>query len=293
MSLYCSVDAALQVMGAPQSGNTITAADRTKLLGNLRVATQRVNHFFRSVFPPFLPAFEPYRATRKIPVDGSHVESGMNLFHLDEWLLATDGTMSIAGTAITSVETYPDSSYPPFKLLRLTDWSLSWWNYCDSTGAPRQLSLPGIWGFHRDYAHAWLAVDALAAAIISTTATTLTVADADGDDSNGLPYRISPGHLLKIDAEYLEVVAVNTTTNVVTVKRGVNGTTAATHLISAVVYRWQVEEVIQRAVARQSGLMFSRFGAYTTVEVQGMSEVRFPNDWLHEALAMMQEYMYG
>ena len=292
MSLLCSVDAALTIMGSTQSGNTLTAADRLKLQGNLRVATKRVNERFRAIHPPFLPAFEPWKATRKYPVEADHIQSGNNTFHLDDWLLALSGTIGVAGTNITAVETYPDSNYPPFKLLRMTDWSQSWYDFCDSTGAPLQLSVPGTWGFNRDYANAWLAVDALAAGI-NASVTSLTVADVDGDDPNGIPVRISPGHLLKIDDEYLEVASTNTGTNTVTVKRGVNGTTAADHLIAAAVYRWQVEEDIQRAVARQSGLMFSRFGAYTTVEVQGMSEVRFPNDWLHEALAIMDAYNYG
>lgn len=293
MALLCSVDAALQISGTTQSGNTLSASDRVKVQASLRGTTKRVNELFRPLRPPFMPAFEPYNATRKYPIDSANIRSLDNTFLLDDFLLETTGTLSVNGTNVTSVETYPDSSYPPFKLLRLTDWSLSWYDYCDSTGAPLQLSVPGIWGFNRDYDNAWLEVDALAANMTTTTATALTVADVDADDAYGLPVRISPGHLIKVGSEYMEVVATNTSTNVVTVRRGANGSTAATHSSEDKVYRWQVEDDVQRVVARQAMFQFSRYGAYTTVEVQGMGEIRFPNDLLRELQAVMQSYQYG
>lgn len=298
MAPYCSMDEAILIMGAVQDGNTLTAADRVKILGNLRVATKRVNEKFRGGAPPFLPMFEPWLATVKLPITGERVSSWNNTLRLDRFLLELSGGISINGTTVANVVVYPDANSAPFTLLRLTDACQSWYRAaCDTSGAPLQASVPGIWGFSTDYANAWLLVDALVvtapATEITASATTFKVADVDGDDAYGMPVRISPGHLLKIDSEYLEVVATDATTQTVTVRRGVNGTTAATHLNAAPVYRWQVEEDVKRAVARQSGLMLARFGAYTTVEVQGMSEVRYPADWLQEVLAIMQNYANG
>jgi hypothetical protein len=90
--------------------------------------------------------------------------------------------------------------------------------------------------------------------------------------------------------EYLEVVSTHLSTNTVTVRRGMNGTAADGHSEDTPVYRWNVEDPVKTAVARQAGLMYARRGAYTTVEVQGMSEIRYPNDWLREVVDMLAEY---
>ena len=47
------------------------------------------------------------------------------------------------------------------------------------------------------------------------------------------------------------------------------------------------------AVARQAALSYSRRGKYTTMEVVGMSEVRYPQDFLAEVQAMKQLYSLG
>lgn len=295
MSLYCSVDEAVGILGAVRDGNSLSAAQRLQVLANLRVATRRVNELFRSALPPFLPPFEPWQATVKLLMDSQAVNSALGTYQLDRFLLELGGTVSINGATV-SVEVYPDSAWPPFRLLRLTDTSQNWYSAaCDSSGAPLQLSVPGIWGFSTDYANAWLAVDALAAGITDAVAATIsfTVADVNGADAYGMPVRISPGHLLKIDSQFYEVISTDTNANSVTARSGVNGTTKATHSISTPVYRWQVEDDVKRAVARQAGLTFSRQGAYTTVEVQGMSEVRYPADWLQEVMGTLQAYANG
>jgi hypothetical protein len=54
-----------------------------------------------------------------------------------------------------------------------------------------------------------------------------------------------------------------------------------------------VEEPVRDAVAKQSGLKYVRRGAYTTVEVQGMTEVRYPSDVMQEIWAVVQEMQYA
>ena len=269
------------------TGNTLSADDM-RLLQAARTVSRRIDNAFASR----RPMFAPWNETRKLPLDGLHVNSMQGTFRLDGYLLALTST-SVNGNAVSNVEGYPDSTMPPFPFLRNTNCCTGWYGYCGDCCAPYQVSVTGVWGFHRDYAAAWMAVDALAAAIVSTSATTFTVADADGGDAYGITPRISAGDLLKVDDEYMEVTVVNYATNVVTVIRGVNGSTAATHLIAAVVSRWEVETPVKHAVARQVGLMYSRRGAYTTMEVQGMSEVRYPNDWLGEVMGMLNGYAYA
>lgn len=289
MTNYCPVDQAIAVMGSAQQTDKPRAFDRRMVYQNVRVASRRIDQLFHSR----RPLFAPYIETRKFALDGTAVNSRMGTFHFSDWLLALNGTVSINGTSIAALELYPDADMPPVHQLRLTGDCADWYSQVCACGTPLQVSVPGVWGFHSDYGEAWLAVDALAAAITDAAATTLTVADVDGADVFGITPRFSEGSLIRVDSEYMEVTAVAPSTNTLTVRRGVNGSTAATHLIGAAVSTWQVEAPVQRAVARQAGLMYARFGAYTTVETTEYGEVRYPADWLQEVMATMQAYAYS
>lgn len=87
-------------------------------------------------------------------------------------------------------------------------------DYWFPRGMPRGVRLVGSWGFYQVLSR----LTATASAIADTTGTSVTV-------SAGAEF--SAGQTLLIDAEQLYVSAVSGTT--LTVQRGVNGTTAATH----------------------------------------------------------------
>lgn len=286
---YATQDFSLSVYGLAQQGPLPRNYNPQSIMRNLRTASRRVDKVFHSA----LPVFAPYKKTLPFALDGHAINSRLGTFQFPGFLLELTGDITINGTVISSTELYPTGSDAPYSQIRLTDECADWYSQVCACCTPLQVSIPGIWGLHSDYAHAWLAVDTLAAAIILTTATTLTVADVDGADAYGNTPRISPGHLLKIDSEYMEVISKVDATNVVTVIRGAHGTTAAAHLIAAPVSVWQVEEPVQMAVARQSGLMYARYGAYVTVEVkENGSEIRYPADWLSEVYAVMNHYAY-
>jgi hypothetical protein len=233
------------------------------------------------------PYFGPWQETRKPPVSPYRINSGLGTFDFGGFLLALAGDTSVNGTTV-AVETYPDSSMSPFQQIRLTETCTDWYAYCSD--APLQVSIPGIWGFNRDYENAWLQVDTLKLAIGDTVIKTFTVNDVAGPDDYGQTPAISAGDLLRIDDEYLEVISTDNGTDIVTMRRHANGSTAAEHVVDTPVYRWQTEEPVKYAVARQVGLMYSRRGAYVTVETNGLSEVRYPSDWLSEVKAILAEY---
>lgn len=285
---YASYDFALSIAGLAQQTDDPVSYVPQRLIRNLRTVSRRVDKVFHSDRPIFAPWIE----TRKFSLDGHSISSYFGTFNFPGYLLALNGDVSINGTVVSSIEAYPDASMPPFSQLRLTDDCASWYSQVCACCTPLQVSINGIWGIHSDYAHAWLAVDTLAAAITTTTITTFTVADVDGADVYGNTPRISVGHLLKIDSEYMEVTATVPGTNTVTVIRGAHGSTAATHIISAVVSVWQVEEPIQWAVGRQADLMYARYGAYTTSETTDFGEIRYPADFLQEVYGVMQHYAY-
>lgn len=105
-----------------------------------------------------------------------------------------------------------------------------------ATVKAQAITVTGIWGWHDDWSHAWKSSgDAIPVGGITDAATTFTVADADGVDSWGLSPRFQVGQLLKVDAEYMHLVGVNTITNTLTVVRAANGSTAAAHLVGATI----------------------------------------------------------
>lgn len=102
----------------------------------------------------------------------------------------------------------------------------------------RGVEIAGAWGYWQELA----ALGTLAVAITSTSATTFTA-------TNGGVY--SPGMTILVGSEQMHVQSVNG--NVITVTRGVNGTTAATALLAAAVqvYSYPAVNMAARFIARR------------------------------------------
>lgn len=262
----------------------VSNVDDVKLLNAGRQASARIDRLFRSQIPFFFPTIK----NLPIHVTPSMVNSAQGTLAIPANLLALT-SLTVGDDTVTAVEVYPPYTSPS-RSLRLTDECHgTWYSYQPCCGKPLLAVINGIFGFHRDYANAWLKVDDIAAAL-NDTALTFTVADVDGADAYGRTPRISAGNLLRIDTEFLEVISTNISTNVVTVRRGVNGSTAAAHLINADVEVWQVEEPIKRAVQRQASFMYARKGTYQSAEITDLGMIQFPADLLSEVYGVVQGY---
>jgi hypothetical protein len=129
-----------------------------------------------------------------------------------------------------------------------------------------------VWGYHEDYGNAWESVTTLSAAIATTTATTCTVP----------VNKIVSGDLLKVGSEFIYASGLlEGSTDTLTIERGVNGSTAATHLISAPVYRWTYP-VIEK-LCRDATVAYWRLRANPVGEtvVVGGEQFSTPKD-VHE-----------
>ncbi|MEO8609955.1 MAG: hypothetical protein ABI690_18825 [Chloroflexota bacterium] len=155
---------------------------------------------------------------------------------LDDDLLELSTLANGDGTTVplNNVVLLPDDA-PAGGLLLTAGSSFIW------TQTPIQaVTVTGIWGWHERWATAWRdSSDTVQNNPLSSSATSITVVDADGLDITGETPRFQVGHLLKIESEYLRVLTVNTATNVLTVLRGVNGTTAASHALNTPIYTYQ------------------------------------------------------
>lgn len=96
----------------------------------------------------------------------------------------------------------------------------------------KAITIAGQWGYCNDTVSTGLT---LGAAIINTTGTSITLSSTTCET----------GWTLLVDSEALFVSAVSG--NVATVERGVNGTTAATHLNGAAVSRYVVPADVEQA----------------------------------------------
>lgn len=265
-----------------------TTTDDSIATALLRQVSRRVDRYFKSQ----RPLFAPVKETRQLAFAARRISSVHNTFALRDPLLSLD-SVTVMGTALgaSAVEAWGVSQpMAPYYHLRLTDPSTSWYDNYDQDVAP-QVSVAGVWGWHADYANAYVSLDALAAGIDAST-TSLTVADADGTDEYGLTPRFSVGSILRIDSELMDVTAVDTGTNTLTVRRAVLGTTAAAHDNAAAVEVYRVDEDIRQAVTRQVGLQYARRGAYDVLTTDGVTTTQFPSDVLATFRNILMEFAY-
>lgn len=122
----------------------------------------------------------------------------------------------------------------------------------------RTVRIAGTWGWRPDYASAWEdAADTVQdAAGISAGVTQITVTSSSGVDALGLSPRFAVGNLVKIESELCEITATSSTK--LTVTRGANGSTAATHAKDVKIYRWRPFEVVEQATLTQAARYYKR-----------------------------------
>jgi hypothetical protein len=272
----------------------VNTADDSKIMRGLRQVSARIDGMFKKGPNLFAPSIQ----TRAIALDAGSINSVDRTLMMRSPngvalpLLALTGVTSGSALVVgTNVQAYPASGAPYYQLQLLGDCWASWYRaYCSGVAGAQNTSVSGIWGYHEDYATAWLDVDTLSAGITTATATTLTVVDVDGENPYAEAPRISAGHLIRIDDEWMDVVKTNTATNTVTVRRGVNGSAAAVHGTNAIVSVWQVDESIRRAVTRQVAFQYARRGAYETRRVQEFTAVDFPADVLREFYGLLKQF---
>lgn len=258
------------------------------VLGMIGVVSQRVDELL-NVGNPRRPYFLPYTESRDVAIDGYHISGRLNTLMLDYPLLALTSVTLNTTDVTTNSRIYPPNSVPA-RLLQL-DSSITWTYRCDVDYPINFATITGVWGYNGDYANAWQAVDAITVAGINASVTTFTVADADGVDTYGLTPRLSAGNYIKVDDEVMLVVAVNITTNTLTVKRGQLGTTSAIHALGASVSTYTVEPIISQVVARQVGKAYARRGAYDAQIVDGVGLITYPPDLLPELKNIVSLYL--
>ena len=286
MTLYATLDYTKQNMLAQES------TDDANLITQIREVSQRIDRMFMPkrrapVFAPYIETRNNYRLT------SDRVDSWEGTFRFGEPLLALSGVT--AGTTTltvgTTVQLYQGDLSPYLNLQLLNRCCGGWYQYIRCSGCETLpfVSITGTWGYNVDYPSSW--VNTLQSiqnvAGIDADDTSITVLDPEAANANGYAPCLSVGNLLQIDSEWLEVTAVNTSTNAITVRRGVNGSTAAAHNNGTAIYTFAVEETVKRATARQAAFQLAKFGAYDNQAVSGIGSVDFAPDVLFEFSSLL------
>jgi len=190
--------------------------------------------------------------------------------YLDDDLLEVLTFSNGDDTAITAYILL--GKHSPYWCIQLRDYSTISWQ-TNSDGSYQQvIGVLGVWGYHDQYSQrAWLQVGTLGAAITDTTTLAFTMTGG---------HTVVAGNILKIGSELynVETVATNTITPS---RRGDNGSTAATHLISTAVYAWQPMEGARMACLEIANSAYKRrFGQSTgeSATITGAGVVLTPRD---------------
>lgn len=192
--------------------------------------------------------FYPSIAANKYDLEAWYPRELNTFEDLLEVITLTNGD----GAAIASTEytLSPANRYPKDGVV-INAYSQTRFQSSATTGSAQAITLLGLWGWARNYSAAWYNYATLTAAVSTTSATTLSISAYQ---------EFEAGQIIRVDNELMRITAVNPTTQI-TVTRGWNGSTAATHLISQPVKIWQVEGDIKQACKILAAKLYLRRNA--------------------------------
>lgn len=246
-SLLVNLDVVKELRGQTAPANNATAADISTNDALWKRSIKQASAWFENETKR---AFVPFRQTRVFDALGEHISArclDVDADLLDIIMLTNGDGTTIANSAYVL---RPSSGTPKYRI-ELKSSSGLVWTYSD--GYEEAISVDGWWGYHENYAQAWQTVDALASAL-DASGTLAVISDPDGLDEFGFGPRVGTLDYIRIDSEMLLVTAITGST--LTVRRGVNGSTAGTHAQSSDVDAYRQAGDIQRAVGFLAGYYY-------------------------------------
>ena len=198
----------------------------------------------------------PQYQTMSITDDIKTSMSTPGVVPLDGWIVSPTTVTAYGGTDRATSETLTEGHANDFFLMPYNSTPKTIMKLNEDTtkglsGGQQTLSILGAWGYTADTVSV-----TTSDAIGSTTATSASVTSAAS---------LGPAQTILIDSEQLYVTAISG--NTLTVERGVNGSTAATHSGGASLYRYDYPELVIQACLDLSKIVFRDrdLGAVTTI----------------------------
>lgn len=165
--------------------------------------------------------FVPYKDTREYYFADMRIDNNLWCYYGDYGILRLDDDLIVTGSitwdgTLLSVSYYREhpNNRLPYSEIRFDRDNLPSWG----TDFGDAIAVDGTWGYHDNLSQAYTTIEG--SITINDSSTSLTVADA-------ALYRT--WQYIRLESELMQITARNESTEVLTVRRGVNGTTAASH----------------------------------------------------------------
>jgi len=250
-------------IGALKSlGNILGAENDAQYRRLLEAVTREVDSFTRRTFRTYLDTqyFTPASARRVLLDSG---ESGLGLLAVTSLKTDKDGDRTYETTWLaTDYDLLPfnaSSRQQPYWELAVTPNGKQAFSKIS-----RGLEIVGKWGFYEDLVTVAAtlneALDTTELAVDVTVATDFEVLQT-----------------ILIDSEQMYITAI--TVNTLTVERGVNGTTAATHSTGAAIKRYRYPNAVVEATLMQASRLWTRRASGFANQV-GFTETGIMRPWV-------------
>lgn len=184
------------------------------------------------------------------------------LFLHDDLLAITTLTNGDDTTLASTEYVLEDYNYSPHYAIKLRDSSSYSWESDSNSSGEKVIDVTGLWGYHDEYSQrAWSSGGTLSANISSTSALTFSMIAG---------HTLEIGNIVRIGNEILNItgVAINTIT---VLKRGDNGSTAATATSGDTVYIWNPIANIKDACLQIATNGYKRRFGETTASVAAVT----------------------
>jgi hypothetical protein len=261
-------------------GGTTVSADSTddtiiqRVLGS---ASRKIDNEARRTFYPRVQ-------TRQFDVP----ENGHRGLILDDDLLEVITLTNGDDNTIDATEyNLIPKNDPPYFEIRLKEASTTYWEDDSSGNSELVIDLLGFWGFHEEYAdRAWINGSTI------NEGDTLSAADTTITVVSGALHKID--ELIKIENELMRIT--NIVSNDLTVIRGENGSTAATHADTTQIEIWEPMEDIREACLMVANNFFRKrtgknVASVATVTAAGV--VITPQDIPGDAMRIIKDHTRG
>lgn len=200
--------------------------------------------------------FYPHIATKYFDWQGDKAISLLDNDLLSLTTLTTNnGATAIStGYYLVRVGDYNNAPYDTI----LLDQSLTT-KFLYTLTPQKSQTVVGVYGYHEDYSNAWAASGQTVLNVggITASGTSITV-------TNGAAFEV--GQTLQIQTEWLYLSAISG--NTLTVTRGVNGSTAATHAAATAISIFQYDINLHRAAIQLAAWLYKQYEAPFTGQTQ-------------------------
>jgi len=268
---YTTIEAVLRQneKAKAASADSVVTANYTDLIDYLNDIIPQASGLIQSLCGT---SFAPYKQTKTyyfsdLRESGAWVSNrGRATLYLSDFLLVTS-SVTFDDTMLDSTD-FRERPALPYYMIDFNPESSNWqWgnSFNDS------IDINGTWCYHTSLSQAYTDVVADNSVTINDSATTLTVADVGAYET--LQY-------IRIEDELLQITARDTSGGTdLTVQRGVNGSTAASHTGQQVEI-FNVMPDLQMAATRLAGFFYENRVSYNVVSVGDASVIfeRLPNE---------------